>query len=68
MSPALAGGFLTTAPLGKSPQLITEIGGLNHHHLLLGAALWTPCDLSLDATSFIQFLHEITEGEAREEI
>ena len=25
-------------------------------------------DLSLDATSFIQFLHEITEGEAREEI
>ena len=34
----------------------------------LCACLSTSCDFSLDAILFTQFVHEVTEGEAREEI
>ena len=44
------------------------MGGQNCHHLPECAGLSTPPDLSVDAILFTQFVHEITEGEAREEI
>ena len=42
-----------------------EIGDQN---LPLRADLSTPCDLSLNAILFTQFVHKIAEGEAKEEI
>ena len=41
MSPALAGGFLTTAPPGKSPQYLEEppIGAPGNLDLVLSLAL-----------------------------
>ena len=53
---------------GKYYQLITEIGDQTCSQLPLHADLLTPCDLSLDAILFTQFVWEITEGGAREEI
>ena len=52
----------------KKSQLIIEVGDQTHCHFPLCAGLSTSCDLSLDAILFTQFVHKITEGEAREEI
>ena len=43
-------------------------GGQNHCHPPLHAGLSTSCDLSLDIILFTQFVQEIAEREAREEI
>ena len=51
----------------QGKPLIIETGSQIHHCLLLGARLLTP-DLSLDAILFTQFVHKITEEEAKEEI
>ena len=53
---------------GKQSQLITEVGGKICGHIPLHAGLLTPCELSLDAISFTQSVHEISEGEAGEKI
>ena len=64
-SPASQADSLPTELQGK--PLIIETGSQIHHCLLLGACLLTP-DLSLDAILFTQFVHKITEEEAKKEI
>ena len=53
----------------QQPSLfIVEVGGQSHHHPPLCVGLSAPYDLSLDAILSTQFVWEITEGEAKEEI
>ena len=50
----------------KQSQLSTEVGSQICSHIPLHTGFLTPWSLSLDALLFIQFVHKVTEGQARE--
>ena len=47
---------------------MTEIESESLPSTTVCAGLWTPLNIPLDVILFIQFVHQITEVEAREEI